>query len=136
MPRHASTANTSAPMGTSASAQHTTTDTREQTGSQHGKRAASCANPSKNQPPSDHGPGATPAEDDGHLLVMVYDVSAPVATMCLEVLDAVDIAKGPVATIALPDVVPPGMHGSWSKRYMGVCEAEDLPYTNDIRVQR
>jgi carotenoid cleavage dioxygenase-like enzyme len=77
------------------------------------------------------------SEDDGWVLVCLYDTArADQATMALEILDGLDLAAGPAASIALPDTVPPDLHGSWSARYMGALPDEVLPYVNDIRVQR
>lgn len=50
-------------------------------------------------------------EDDGYLVSFVTDERT--ATSCVEVLDAADIAKGPVATIHLPQRVPLGFHATW-----------------------
>lgn len=71
----------------------------------------------------DHGPGRgtgepvfvpkadSGAEDDGWLISLIHDVEAGSAE--LAVLDANDIAEGPVATVHLPTRVPYGFHGSW-----------------------
>lgn len=50
-------------------------------------------------------------EDDGWLLSIVSARDESGAG--LEVLDATDVAAGPVATVELPRWVPPGFHGSW-----------------------
>ncbi|MEL7157178.1 MAG: carotenoid oxygenase family protein [Actinomycetota bacterium] len=50
-------------------------------------------------------------EDDGYLLGYVYDEAVDRSE--LVVLDAADIAAAPVATVALPQRVPFGFHGSW-----------------------
>lgn len=50
-------------------------------------------------------------EDDGYLLSIVYDAAQNASEFF--VLDAKDIAKGPVATVALPQRVPFGFHGAW-----------------------
>ena len=54
--------------------------------------------------------GAT-AEDDGWVLSVVYDAARDASE--LVVLDAADFAAPPVATVALPQRVPFGFHGSW-----------------------
>jgi 8'-apo-carotenoid 13,14-cleaving dioxygenase len=71
----------------------------------------------------DHGPGrggAEPvfvpragsvAEDDGWLLVTVYDATAD--TSELVVLDAADLTAAPVGRVHLPRRIPHGFHGSW-----------------------
>jgi carotenoid cleavage dioxygenase len=51
------------------------------------------------------------AEDDGWLLNVVYDERRD--TSDLVVLDARDIAAGPVATVHLPRRVPFGFHANW-----------------------
>ena len=50
-------------------------------------------------------------EDDGWLVAFVYDVAADTSRFC--VLDAADIASGPVAAVELGRRVPFGFHGSW-----------------------
>ena len=51
------------------------------------------------------------AEDDGWLMVLVYDADRD--TTDLVILDATDITGDPVATIELPQRVPHGFHGNW-----------------------
>ena len=51
------------------------------------------------------------SEDDGWLMTYVYD--KPTDSSHFAVLDALDIAADPVATVALPQRVPFGFHGSW-----------------------
>jgi carotenoid cleavage dioxygenase len=55
-------------------------------------------------------PGAS-AEDDGWLLICVYRHVTD--TSDVAVLDARDIAAGPVATVRLPRRIPAGFHGAW-----------------------
>jgi carotenoid cleavage dioxygenase-like enzyme len=50
-------------------------------------------------------------EDDGWLLNVVYDDSRDASD--LVVLDARDVAAGPIATVHLPRRVPFGFHASW-----------------------
>jgi carotenoid cleavage dioxygenase-like enzyme len=67
------------------------------------------------------GPGRVPgeavfvpggdAEDAGWLMCYVYDEARDRSDFV--VLDATDLAAGPVATVALPARVPLGFHGSW-----------------------
>jgi carotenoid cleavage dioxygenase-like enzyme len=71
----------------------------------------------------DFGPGRVPGEpvfvpassaageDEGWLLTYVYDAARDGSD--LVILDAADFAGKPVATIALPQRVPFGFHGSW-----------------------
>ncbi|MFZ9481986.1 MAG: carotenoid oxygenase family protein [Ilumatobacteraceae bacterium] len=71
----------------------------------------------------DHGPGRgagepvfvsrpdATAEDDGWLVTLVHDV--PRETAELVVIDAQDLAAGPVARVLLPQRVPYGFHGNW-----------------------
>ena len=47
----------------------------------------------------------------GWLLAYVYDAATAASDMV--VLDADDVAAGPVATVHLPARVPYGFHGSW-----------------------
>ena len=51
------------------------------------------------------------AEGDGWLLAVVWRAASN--TSELLVLDALDIASGPVATVELPQRVPFGFHGNW-----------------------
>jgi carotenoid cleavage dioxygenase len=51
------------------------------------------------------------AEDGGWVLGFVYDQARDASD--LVILDASDMAKAPVATIAMPRRVPHGFHGSW-----------------------
>jgi len=69
------------------------------------------------------GPGRTPGEgvlvpasadageDDGYVLAYVHDAASDSSR--LVILDASDFAASPVATVALPQRVPFGFHGSW-----------------------
>jgi len=50
-------------------------------------------------------------EDDGYVLVLVYNRET--ATSALVILAADDLAAEPLATIAMPQRVPYGFHGSW-----------------------
>ena len=50
-------------------------------------------------------------EDEGWLLSYVYDARQD--TSDLVVLDATDVAGGPVAEVELPQRVPYGFHGTW-----------------------
>jgi carotenoid cleavage dioxygenase-like enzyme len=71
----------------------------------------------------DFGPGRTPSEpvftpvsaaageDEGWVLAYVYDAARDGSD--LVILDASDFTGNPVATIALPQRVPFGFHGSW-----------------------
>ena len=54
---------------------------------------------------------AASAEDEGWLLTYVYDGARDGSD--LVILDAADVSGKPVATIALPQRVPFGFHGSW-----------------------
>lgn len=54
---------------------------------------------------------AGPGEDDGYLLAIVYDAARGGSDFI--VLDAKAPAKGPVATVRLPQRVPFGFHGAW-----------------------
>jgi carotenoid cleavage dioxygenase len=51
------------------------------------------------------------AEDAGYVMGFVYDKARDNSD--LVILDASDMAKAPVATIAMPRRVPHGFHGSW-----------------------
>jgi len=55
-------------------------------------------------------PGAK-GEDEGWLLTYVYDAARDASD--LAILDATDLAKGPIARVHLPRRVPNGFHGSW-----------------------
>ena len=51
------------------------------------------------------------AEDDGWVLVLVYDHAHDASDF--HILDARDVAGEPVATVHLPHRVPYGFHGNW-----------------------
>jgi carotenoid cleavage dioxygenase len=50
-------------------------------------------------------------EDEGWLLGYVYDKPSGRSELCI--LDATDVAAGPVARVHLPVRVPQGFHGNW-----------------------
>jgi all-trans-8'-apo-beta-carotenal 15,15'-oxygenase len=52
------------------------------------------------------------AEDDGWLLVLMYDAANHRST--LAILDASDITKGPLARLHLKQHIPYGLHGSFT----------------------
>ena len=52
------------------------------------------------------------AEDDGWLLVSYHDAATGKGS--LAILEAADVAAGPVATIRCPHFLPAGLHGSFS----------------------
>jgi carotenoid cleavage dioxygenase len=54
---------------------------------------------------------AGPGEDEGYLLAIVYDAARDASDFI--VLDARDVAKGPVARVGLPQRVPFGFHAAW-----------------------
>ena len=56
-------------------------------------------------------PARAAAEDGGWLLAFVHDAATD--SSAFVVLDAEDLATGPVATVALPQRVPVGFHGNW-----------------------
>lgn len=65
------------------------------------------------------------ADDAGWLLVFVHDDATGEST--LAVLDATDVAGGPVAEVVMPRRVPYGFHGTW-------IPAEDLTGTTAQRI--
>ena len=70
------------------------------------------------------------AEDDGWVLVIVYDANTDRSE--LVILDAVTMNVE--ATIKLPFFMPPGLHGSWTSDYLGPRGQDDLLETTyDIR---
>ena len=52
-----------------------------------------------------------PAEDAGWLMTFIHD--AGTGRSSFAVVDATDVAAGPVATVELPQRVPWGFHGTW-----------------------
>ena len=54
---------------------------------------------------------AASPEEDGYVLVLVYDQAAN--TSRFHVLDARNIAGEPIATVHLPHHIPYGFHGNW-----------------------
>jgi len=73
------------------------------------------------------GSGGEQAEDDGWIIVGVHD--AEVQRAHIAILDAQRIEEGPVASIALPHALPPGLHGCWAPDYLG-------PDPNDLGVPK
>ena len=74
------------------------------------------------------------AEDDGYVLTVVHDCSDTVDDIdkvALHILDAQNLEGGPVATIAYPDVIAPGLHGCWTERVMSQEAGEPLPLCRD-----
>ena len=58
-------------------------------------------------------PGAT-KEDEGWILQVVNDAGAETST--LHIFDALDITKGPVASVLFEgEHLPPGLHGMWAQ---------------------
>jgi carotenoid cleavage dioxygenase-like enzyme len=53
----------------------------------------------------------TTAEDDGYLVSYVYDENAGHSEV--QVLDAADVAAGPLCTVKIPVRVPIGFHATW-----------------------
>jgi carotenoid cleavage dioxygenase-like enzyme len=51
------------------------------------------------------------AEDDGWVMMFTYDRATEASAFAI--LDATDMAADPVATVAMPQRVPHGFHGSW-----------------------
>jgi carotenoid cleavage dioxygenase len=58
-----------------------------------------------------HAAARSGGEDDGWIMGFVHDDNS--MTTSLAVLDATDVAKGPIAMIATPQRVPYGFHGNW-----------------------
>lgn len=54
---------------------------------------------------------ASPAEDDGWVLVCIYRRATD--TSDLVILDGKDIERAPIATVRLPRRIPAGFHGAW-----------------------
>lgn len=52
-----------------------------------------------------------PSEGEGWLMAIVYDRAADASDFV--VLDAHDVARGPIAEVRLPHRVPHGFHGTW-----------------------
>lgn len=50
-------------------------------------------------------------EEDGFIFTFVQQAHTPTGRFCI--LDARDLAAGPIATVDLPRRVPAGLHGSW-----------------------
>ncbi len=55
--------------------------------------------------------GGDGAEDDGWLVTYTHAQDGSAANFV--VLDAQDVARGPVATVAIPQRIPYGFHGNW-----------------------
>jgi len=53
------------------------------------------------------------SEDHGYVIVFVWNDESQ--SQQLQVFDALDINKGPVARIMMPERVPPGFHACWMK---------------------
>ena len=52
-----------------------------------------------------------PGETEGWLMGLVLDAAAEQTD--LVILDAADFAGPPVATVHVPQRIPPGFHGNW-----------------------
>jgi carotenoid cleavage dioxygenase-like enzyme len=73
--------------------------------------------------------------DDGYIITVVHDLSdSQKDSSCLEILDGLHLEEGPVATVLLHDLLPPGLHGSWLSRHMAPMPGEVIPSSNDVRV--
>ena len=74
------------------------------------------------------------SQDDGYVIVCVHDLTDPEReTNCIEILDGLALEDGPICTIALSDLTPPGLHGSWSTRVVPRQRNEMLPTSSDVR---
>lgn len=74
--------------------------------------------------------GVSSAEDDGWVLVMVFDSTTRKSE--LVILDARDMSV--TATVKLPLMLPAGLHGSWTKEYLGFAPHTSFqPKKYDIR---
>jgi all-trans-8'-apo-beta-carotenal 15,15'-oxygenase len=60
---------------------------------------------------------AAEAEDDGWLLTLVYDAARHASE--LVILDARDLARGPLARLKLDHHIPHGLHGTFTSAYYG-----------------
>lgn len=69
------------------------------------------------------------AEDDGWVLVIVYDANTD--TSELVILDA--ISMNVEATIKLPFFMPPGLHGSWTDDYLGPSSLKNASTGDDVK---
>jgi carotenoid cleavage dioxygenase-like enzyme len=56
-------------------------------------------------------PERASTEDGGWLMAFLYDATTDSSSFVI--LDAQDVAAGPIATIELPQRVPHGFHGNW-----------------------
>ncbi len=66
------------------------------------------------------------SEDDGFLLVTIYDAEAGRGTLCIfDVSNGRKLSAGPVARIRLPHHLPSGLHGSWSDNCFGEEDGEE-----------
>ncbi|MFM7275151.1 MAG: carotenoid oxygenase family protein, partial [Gammaproteobacteria bacterium] len=54
------------------------------------------------------------AEDDGYVVSFVWN--ARTRSQQLQVFDARDISRGPVARVHMPHRIPPGFHACWVRR--------------------
>lgn len=61
------------------------------------------------------------AEDDGWILALIYNAARQCSDLII--LDAQDIAKGPIARLKLQHHVPYGLHGSFIADYFGPASA-------------
>jgi len=61
------------------------------------------------------------AEDDGWLLALIYNAARRCSDLII--LDAQDLAKGPIARLNLQHHVPYGLHGSFVSEYFGPTAA-------------
>ncbi|GFH17146.1 carotenoid oxygenase [Haematococcus lacustris] len=76
-------------------------------------------------------PGKGVKEDDGWLLSMVFDAEAEKSHVVI--LDAANVAAGPLARLQLPHHVPMGLHGMFTPAYLGPSEDTPNSPPYDIR---
>lgn len=90
-------------------------------------------------PKADAEVGDTFDGKNGYIIVHVQDLRVEgEQTTWLEILDAEQLAAGPVAAINLQELIPPGLHGYWTDVQLGPTENElKLPaegWMNDIKL--
>jgi len=74
--------------------------------------------------------GPDTAEDDGWLIGLVID--ADQTSTALEILDAREFERPPVASIHVPHRVPPGIHGTWLPTRSAMGCASDLSRAGSV----
>jgi carotenoid cleavage dioxygenase-like enzyme len=62
------------------------------------------------------------SEDDGYIIAQLFDSER--LESHIVILDAADVAAGPVAVLGLRDALPHGLHSCWTDEYYGPSDED------------